>query len=120
MNSDNSQLYVPHQGDIIWLNFTPQAGREQAGRRPALVLSKARYNRQVGLALVCPITNRIKNYRFEVMIPEGLVISGVVLADQIRSLDWQARQAAFACKFPPEVMAEVVTKLTNLLPQIEI
>ncbi len=115
MNSDNSQLYVPRQGDIIWLNFTPQAGREQAGRRPALVLSKTRYNRRVGLALVCPITNQVKGYRFEVLIPEGLVISGVVLADQIISLDWQARQAEFACQVTPEVMTEVVTKLTNIL-----
>ncbi|MBC6420764.1 MAG: endoribonuclease MazF [Hormoscilla sp. SP5CHS1] len=118
MNSDNSQLYVPHQGDIIWLNFTPQAGREQAGRRSALVLSKTRYNRRVGLALVCPITNQVKGYRFEVLIPEGLVISGVVLADQIRSLDWQARPAEFACQVTPEVMTEVVTKLTNILSQI--
>ena len=120
MNSDNSQLYLPRQGDIIWLNFTPQAGREQAGRRPALVISKTRYNRRVGLALVCPITNQIKGYRFEVVIPEGLVISGVVLADQIKSFDWQARQAEFACQVPPEVIAEVVTKLTKILPRIEI
>ncbi|MBD2482839.1 endoribonuclease MazF [Planktothrix sp. FACHB-1365] len=120
MNSDNPQLYIPRQGDIIWIDFIPQIGREQAGRRPAIVISKTTYNRRVGLALVCPITSRVKGYPFEVAIPEGLAVSGVVLADQIKSFDWQARQADFACKIPPEVLIEVVAKLMNLLPEIEI
>lgn len=116
MRSGSSELYVPERGDIIWTNFTPQAGREQAGRRPALVLSPIRYNRRIGLALVCPITSRVKGYPGEVMIPEGLVVSGVVLADQVKSIDWQARGAEFACQMPLEVMAQVVVVLTNLLP----
>lgn len=111
-----SSVYVPERGDIIWTNFTPQVGREQAGRRPALVLSPIRYNRRIGLALVCPITTRAKGYRGEVMIPEGLAVSGVVLADQVKSIDWQARGAEFACQMPIEVIAQVVAVLTNLLP----
>ncbi len=116
MRSGSSELYVPQRGDIIWTNFTPQAGREQAGRRPALVLSPIRYNRRVGLALVCPITTRVKGYPGEVMIPEGLAVSGVVLADQVKSIDWQARGAEFADQMPIEVVTAVVTVLTNLLP----
>jgi mRNA interferase MazF len=116
VRSGSSDLYIPKQGDIIWTNFTPQAGREQAGRRPALILSPIRYNRRVGLALVCPISTRVKGYPGEVMIPEGLAVSGVVLADQVKSIDWQARGAEFACQMPLEVVAAVVTVLTNLLP----
>lgn len=116
MRSGSSELYVPERGDIVWTNFTPQAGREQGGRRPALVLSPVRYNRRVGLALVCPITTRAKGYRGEVTIPEGLAVSGVVLADQVKSIDWQARGAEFACQMPLEVIAQVVALLTNLLP----
>lgn len=116
MRSGSAELYIPERGDIIWTNFTPQAGREQAGRRPALVLSPVRYNRQVGLTLVCPITTRVKGYRGEVMIPEGLAVSGVVLADQVKSIDWQARGAEFACQMPLEVIVQVVAVLTNLLP----
>lgn len=116
MNSDSSGLYIPKRGDIIWTNFTPQVGREQAGRRPALVLSAIGYNRRVGLALVCPITTRVKGYPGEVAIPQGLAVSGVVLADQVRSIDWQGRGAEFACEMPLEVISQVVTVLTNLLP----
>ncbi|MBD2773537.1 endoribonuclease MazF [Iningainema sp. BLCCT55] len=107
---------MPQQGDIIWINFTPQTGREQAGRRPALVISPTRYNRKVGLALVCPITTKVKGYPFEVPIPEGLVVSGVVLADQVKSFDWQARQAEFACKAPSEFTVDVITLLRTLMP----
>ena len=82
--------YVPRRGDIVWLSFTPQAGHEQAGRRPALVLSPSAYNRKVGLALFCPVTSRVKGYPFEVTVPKGLSVAGVVLADQVKSLDWQA------------------------------
>ena len=85
--------YVPDRGDLVWLQFDPRAGSEQAGRRPALVISPKSYNRKVGLALVCPITSRIKNYPFEVPLPKGAGIEGVVLCDQIKSLDWRARQA---------------------------
>ena len=89
-----SDPYCPKRSDIVWLTFTPQAGHEQAGHRPALVLSPERYNRKVGLALACPITSQVKGYPFEVPIPPGLEVSGVVLADQVKSLDWKARKAS--------------------------
>ena len=87
--------YVPERGDAVWLDFTPQVGHEQAGRRPALVLSTAAYNGRVGLAVVCPITSQTKGFPFEVALPAGLSIRGVVLSDQARSLDWRGRQATF-------------------------
>jgi mRNA interferase MazF len=107
--------YIPERGDLVWLTFTPQAGHEQASRRPALVLSPQSYNRKVGLALFCPITNQVKGYPFEVAIPTELSISGVVLADQVRSLDWQSRQIASACVAPEGLIQEVLQKLTTLL-----
>lgn len=107
--------YVPDRGDLVWLTFDPQAGHEQAGRRPALVLSPAIYNRRASLALLCPITNQAKGYPFEVALPDGVSISGVVLADHLKSADWTARRAQFAAKAPPEVVAEVTAKLRPLL-----
>lgn len=115
MNPGNSSLYIPQRGDVIWINFSPQSGHEQAGRRPALVISKTRYNRRVGLILVCPITTKAKGYAFEVTIPEGLAVSGVVLADQVKSFDWRSRQAEFACQMHQEVLIQVVSVITNLL-----
>ena len=84
---------VPERGDAVWIDFDPQSGREQAGRRPAVVLSPAAYNGKVGLALLCPITGRIKGYPFEVGIPSGFGVAGVILADQVKSLDWRRRKA---------------------------
>jgi mRNA interferase MazF len=107
--------YVPERGDLVWLTFDPTAGREQAGRRPALVLSPALYNRRASLMLVCPITNQAKGYPFEVALPDGLTIAGVVLADHVKSADWTARRAQFAMKVPPEVLADVTAKLRPLL-----
>lgn len=107
--------YVPDRGDLVWLTFNPQAGHEQAGRRPALTLSPLPYNRTVGLALFCPVTSQVKGYPFEVALPPGLPVSGVVLADQVRSLDWNARQVSFIAKAPPGVVAEVLGKLAPLL-----
>jgi mRNA interferase MazF len=107
--------YVPERGDVIWLTFTPQAGHEQAGRRPALVLSPAAYNGKVGLALLCPITGQVKGYPFEVAIPEGLEVTGVILSDQIKSLDWRARQAEYLATLLDEVVAEVLAKINTLL-----
>jgi mRNA interferase MazF len=107
--------YVPARGDAIWLDFTPQAGHEQASRRPALVLSPAAYNGRVGLALLCPITSQVKGYPFEVAIPDGLAVSGVILSDQVRSLDWRARTAAFIVHLPEAVVAEALAKLHTLL-----
>lgn len=108
--------YVPQRGDAVWITLDPQAGHEQAGRRPALVLSPAVYNARVGLALLCPITSRAKGYPFEVPLPAGLAISGVVGADQVKSLDWRARQATRIGEMPPQVIAEVVKRLQTLLP----
>ena len=106
---------APDRGDIVWLHFTPQAGREYAGRRPALVLSPRSYNRKVGLAVCCPITSAVKGYPFEVALPEGLPVQGVVLSDQIRSLDWRARKARRSCVAPPTVLAETTAKIVALI-----
>ena len=106
---------VPDRGDVVWISLNPQAGHEQAGRRPALVLSPAAYNRAVGLALLCPITNQVKRYPFEVAIPGGLSVSGVVLSDQVKSLDWRARSAEFVCGLPVVTTNEVLQKLHTLL-----
>jgi mRNA interferase MazF len=105
---------APEAGDLVWLSFSPQAGRAQAGRRPALVLSPAAFNDRVGLALVCPITSRIKGYPFEVALRSDRV-SGVVLVDQLRSLDWRARQAEPAGRAPAAVRSEALAKLRPLL-----
>lgn len=107
--------YVPDRGDVVWLQFEPQAGHEQSGKRPALVVSPKSYNGEVGLALLCPITSRVKGYPFEVLMPKTSGISGVVLADQIKSLDWKARQAQYICAAPSEVVAEVIPKIEALL-----
>lgn len=100
---------------MIWVNFRPQAGHEQAGRRPALVLSPQEYNGKTSLALLCPITSRVKGYPFEVSIPDGLPVSGVVLADQVKSLDWRARPAEFLCQVPSAVANSVRQRLSLLL-----
>ena len=110
-----SAPYVPDRGDAVWMTFNPQAGHEQAGRRPAVVLSPATYNGKVGLALLCPITNQIKGYPFEVIIPTGLAITGAILSDQVKSLDWRARNASFICILPPATMTEVLQKLNTLI-----
>ena len=107
--------YIPERGDAVWLNFTPQVGHEQAGRRPALVLSPAAYNGRVSLAIVCPITSQAKGYPFEVALPVGLPIRGVVLSDQARSLDWRGRQVEFIGRVPAGVIDEVVGKLAALV-----
>ena len=107
--------YVPDRGDLLWLTFDPQAGHEQAGRRPALVLTPASYNRKASLALMCPITSHTKGYPFEVVLPAGLPVSGVILADHLKSLDWVARRARFAVKATEDVLAEVTAKLRPLL-----
>ena len=112
--------YVPDRGDAVWLTFNPQAGHEQAGRRPALVLSPAAYNGKVGLALLCPITSQVKGYPFEVRLPEGLPIGGVVLADQVKSLDWRARRAEHIGTVPQATIDEVLRKLATLLPGLQI
>ena len=106
--------YIPERGDVVWIRLNPQAGHEQAGRRPALVLSPATYNGLTGLALLCPITSQVKGYPFEVPVPEGLSITGVILADQIKSLDWRARNAEFLCTLPSATVAETLKKGATL------
>jgi len=107
--------YIPNRGDVVWIHFNPQSGHEQAGHRPALVLSPAAYNGRVGLAILCPITTQVKGYPFEVQIPDGLAATGVVLADQVKSLDWRVRNTSYLCKLPKETIAEVAQKLSALL-----
>ena len=107
--------YVPERGDVVWLSFNPQTGHEQAGRRPALVLSPVAYNGRVGLALFCPITSQVKGYPFEVALPAGSELRGVVLADQVKSLDWRARRAERLGRLPDPEVQEVLEKLTTLL-----
>ncbi|MBI2219454.1 MAG: endoribonuclease MazF [Candidatus Rokubacteria bacterium] len=107
--------YVPGRGDLVWLQFDPQAGHEQAGHRPALVISPSSYNRRVGLALCCPITSRVKGYPFEVGLPTGLGVDGAVLSDQIRSLDWRVRKARRITTVPPDVLHETVGKILALV-----
>ncbi len=109
------EAYVPERGHAVWITLNPQAGHEQAGRRPAVVLSPAAYNGKVGLAIFCPITNQIKGYPFEVVIPQGLAVTGAVLADQVKSLDWRARRAELIAPLPDITVAEVLQKLGTLL-----
>ncbi len=110
-----ARRYVPARGDVVWITFNPQAGHEQAGRRPAVVLSPSSYNGKVGLAILCPVTTQVKGYPFEVVIPAGLKLSGVILADQVKSLDWRVRRAELICKLPQETTSEVTGKLATLL-----
>ena len=107
--------FCPGRGDIIWLSFNPQAGHEQAGRRPALVVSPKSYNRKTGLALHCPITSSVKDYPFEVKLPDNLEISGVILSDQVKSLDWRARNAELICRLPDFALREALGKIGTLL-----
>ena len=107
--------FVPDSGDLIWLTFDPQAGHEQAGRRPALVLSPKLYNQKAGLALVCPVTNQAKDYPFEVAIPRASGVTGVILGDHVRSVDWRARRAERIGRAPAEVIEEVLARLAPLL-----
>ena len=100
---------------MIWVTMNPQAGHEQAGRRPAVVLSPVLYNEKAGLALMCPVTSQVKGYPFEVHLPSGLPVSGVILADQVKSLDWQARNAEMICTLPSKAVSEIFKKIGLLL-----
>ena len=110
-----AKRYVPARGDVVWLQFDPQAGHEQAGKRTALVLSPSAYNGRVGLALLCPITSQRKGYPFEVPLPTGLKVQGVVLADQVKSLDWRFRRAERVDSVRHAVLDETVAKIRVLL-----
>jgi len=113
----SSRTYVPQCGDAVWITLNSQAGHEQAGRRPAVVLSPESYNSKTGLAILCPITNQIKGYPFEVLVPVGLPVAGAILSDHVKSLDWRARNAELLCTLPTETVSEVLQKLVALLLQ---
>lgn len=106
--------YVPERGDIVWLDFNPQMGHEQRGRRPALTLSFRAYNEKIGLGLFCPITSKVKGYPFEVEIVSG-VIQGAVLSDQIKSLDWMERNIEFIEKIDSAKLQEVIEKIEVII-----
>lgn len=107
--------YAPDRGDLVWITLSPQAGHEQAGRRPALVLSPLPYNQRLGLAIVCPVTSNVKGYPFEVALPSEGPVQGVVLADQFKSVDWKVRRAEFADRVTPQILAEVLAKVATLI-----
>jgi len=107
--------YCPERGDIVWLDFDPQSGHEQKGRRPAIVISPKIYNSKAGLALFCPITNQIKGYPFEVQLPSNLPVTGVIISDQMKSFDWKIRNAELIVKAPKKVLLEVINKFSTLV-----
>lgn len=107
--------YVPKKGDIIWIDFSPQRGHEQAGQRPALVVSPDAYNKRSGFVVCCPITSKVKNFRFEVPVETEFGIKGVVLSDHIKSMDWVSRKPRYAGKASREVLDDVVTRIVSLL-----
>jgi mRNA interferase MazF len=107
--------YVPKRGDVVWMTMNPQAEHEQAGRRPAVILSPAAYNVKVGLVLAAPVTSRVKGCPFETLVPSGLPVTGAILSDQVKSLDWRVRKAELFCELPTSVVNEVLQKLRSLL-----
>jgi mRNA interferase MazF len=113
----DDRIYVLGCGDVVWISLNPQAGHEQAGRRPAVVLSPQSYNGKVGLAILCPITSQPKGYPFEVLLPAGLPVAGAILSDQVKSLDWRARRAELICTLPTETISDALQKLAALLSE---
>lgn len=114
----HAPAYIPERGDIVWLDFNPQAGHEQSGRRPALVLSPSAYNARSGLAMCCPVTNQAKGYPFEVAVEPatGHHVTGQILADQVRSLDWKIRNAKKFAEVTPQCVFDVSYRIKQLLP----
>ncbi|MBN2160241.1 MAG: endoribonuclease MazF [Spirochaetes bacterium] len=110
-----SKSYIPGRGDIVWLDFTPQSGHEQRGRRPAVVISPKSYNSKTNLALFCPITSKVKGYPFEVSVQSKSKINGVILSDQIKNLDWNARSAELIDCLDEETMDELIAKIRTLI-----
>ena len=111
--------YVPQRGDAVWIDFTPLTGHEQAVRRPAVVLSPQSYNGKTGLAILCPITSQVKGYPFEVAIPAGLGVKGVILADQVRNMDWRARRATLIAALPVNLLDAVMERVWTLFAKEE-
>lgn len=114
-----TRTYTPAQGDLVWLDFHPPSGHEQSGRRPAVVVSPGAYNKRIGLALVCPVTSQRKGYPFEVVLPEGCPVGGVVLADHLKSQDWRARRAEFIARLDAATLLAVLQRARTLLSQEE-
>ncbi len=110
-----ARSYVPERGDLVWLQFSPQAGHEHSGLRPALVVSSTTYNDKTGLAIFCPITNQIKGYPFEVVLPPGLKVAGAILSDHVKNLDWKTRKAKKIASVPASVIEQVVEKISALV-----
>ena len=110
-----SGSYVPERGDLVWLDFNPQKGHEQRGKRPALIISPMIYNEKTSLCICLPVTSKVKGYPFEVALPQGIDVGGVVLSDQIKSLDYRARNAAFICKAPIDVVKRVQKNMLALI-----
>ncbi len=110
-----SKSYIPSKGDIVWVEFSPQTGHEQAGHRLALCISPKEYNEKVGLAIFCPITSQTKGYPFEVQLPDSIEITGVILSDHVKNIDWNARNSKYICKLPSNLLNEVLGKLRALL-----
>jgi mRNA interferase MazF len=107
--------FVPDRGDVVWLEFDPQAGREQAGRRPAVVLSPRSYNERTSLMLCCPVTSKVKGYPFEIVMPSDFAITGAVLTDHVRNLDWQARNAKLIARLPEPFIRSILQMSMKLL-----
>ncbi len=107
--------YIPRRGDLVWIDFSPQSGHEQSGRRPAICISPEKYNQIVGLAIFCPITSATKGYPYEVLLPSNLTITGVVLSDQVKSLDWQTREVKYIEQIPETVVSNILAKLHTLI-----
>ena len=107
--------YVPDAGDVVWIDFAPQIGHEQAGRRPAVVLSPRIYNEKAGLAVLCPVTSQVKNYPFEVQLPAGSKIRGAILADQLKSVDWRQRRAKKFGSTSPAILGQVRQRIAALI-----
>ena len=111
----SGRRYVPEKGDVVWIDFDPQVGHEQAGRRPALIMSVGAYNGPTGLALLYPVTNQVKGYPYEVLLPSGGPVTGVVLADHFKSFDWRARRATYAGTVGQDVLDPIQDRLASIL-----
>ena len=107
--------FTPAQGDVIWIDFDPQTGHEQSGRRPALVLSRLSYNQRADLVVLCPLTRQVKGYIFEVLVPPGYPVTGAILADQVKNMDWTVRDAKYICTLPISLVEQVVKKIVGLI-----